>query len=543
MSSLNLAARMSLNTRGFTQPLAGAQQGLAGFTRGLGRVAAPLAGLVAGFLGVRAATRGLKEAFNLGSDLHHMASNTGIAADQLLILRQAFDDAGVGAQNTSRVISRMQQSLSGLGGGGRGAKVVDSLGLDLGELRQQDPTKQLKTIGAAIMELRTPAERSAAAMAIFGRRGAEMLSLFENEGTLDAAAERLGGQAELMLKNSGLFEAITTELGNVGSTIRSLWIGLADQVGPVLLPLLERFNKMDLTRLGQQAGAVIRTLAEGFGDGRLAEGLGLSLKLAFMNSANVLFRALTGAAAGLKTALDALTGPIIDVLGSAQFWKGIGNLALGAFQGLGSGLLRIFATPLAYLEAGIEGLIERLFNLASNLPGLEHLQVDRTSFDDRLESARGSFLARAADSGAEDSRASMERGLSDIREATEPFRKEIVDQTKQIFEAMVDTFHGTDDVFDTSEFKQRMKSFLDEIVEETQSSFQRAPKEESDRGIREIHSDRLSRIGAFVGGAGGPALGHARRTAQNTERTAKELQGIREILNVRDDSATTPVWG
>jgi len=55
-----------------------------------------------------------------------------------------------------------------------------------------------------------------------------------------------------------------------------------------------------------------------------------------------------------------------------------------------------------------------------------------------------------------------------------------------------------------------------------------------------VSSDKLARIGGFVGMGGGPALDAARRTADSTSRTA---DGVQTLISTIDRLNMQPVWG
>ena len=80
------------------------------------------------------------------------------------------------------------------------ADTVAKLGLDLDALKRKTPADQFRALGAAINEVKDPSQRAALAMEIFGRSGAELLSVFASNG-FDDAAQQVGSQAQIHFRS------------------------------------------------------------------------------------------------------------------------------------------------------------------------------------------------------------------------------------------------------------------------------------------------------------------------------------------------------
>lgn len=67
-----------------------------------------------------------------------------------------------------------------------------------------------------------------------------MLPVFASNG-FDDAAQQVGSQAQLLGRDAALFDDVSDKLSATGVKVRGFWVGVADQVAPVLKPLLDQF--------------------------------------------------------------------------------------------------------------------------------------------------------------------------------------------------------------------------------------------------------------------------------------------------------------
>ena len=85
----------------------------------IGRSLQPLAGFVrSAAVGLAAAAAsagglafGIKAALDKGGSMAELSARTGIAVDKLMVLQQAFTNAGVSADNMRAVLNKMQRAL------------------------------------------------------------------------------------------------------------------------------------------------------------------------------------------------------------------------------------------------------------------------------------------------------------------------------------------------------------------------------------------------------------------------------------------------
>ena len=142
-------------------------------------------------------TRTASQAIQYGDELNKAAIKSGLAAESLSTLAYAAKQSDIDLGSLSTSIRKMQIALSEASTGGKSQKeALDALGLSIKDLQGLDADRQFELLADRISMLQDPADRARAAVALFGKSGAELLPLFEQgaEGIRMAReeAERLG---------------------------------------------------------------------------------------------------------------------------------------------------------------------------------------------------------------------------------------------------------------------------------------------------------------------------------------------------------------
>lgn len=276
MADQNLRIKIGLTggaevTRGI-ESIGAAALKLKGLLLGVGAAVAGAAGL--GALG-QAAINTAK----LGGELSDLAARTGISARALITLRQAFNDAGVGADAVGGTINRLQKTIyEAATAGGAASDAIADLGLSTAALTKLAPEDQFSQVATAISKIENPAQRSAAAMAIFGKSGAELLPLFADGGALDAARTALGSLPDVLGRNVGILDSISDRFDRLGLKATQLFTGIFDELGGTVDSFLAKIESIDLTGLGQNIGAFVNVAVKAFQEGRFAEFIGLTIR-------------------------------------------------------------------------------------------------------------------------------------------------------------------------------------------------------------------------------------------------------------------------
>lgn len=296
---------------------------------------------------------GLKKAFDAGGRLSDVASQTGMAAGEAMILEEAFTQAGIAAEKVPGTVNKLQRALIEARDGAEAyQKVFSELGLDPDALIGQDPGAAFATVARAIAAIPDPAERAARAMQIFGRAGGELLVMFNDSSALDGAATALGSQAALMTEVAGDFDRASDILGSLWLKVQGFFVGLGSKVVAQLLPPLEALNAYDFAPLGEKVGAsladgvdTLRGLLDTLSLGELMELAGLRLKLGFQSAVNWFVMAFGSALAalGLDTAWAGMETALLAIARKfrAELTLGLDQVAETLKMG-GTGLMGMF---------------------------------------------------------------------------------------------------------------------------------------------------------------------------------------------------------
>ena len=236
----------------------GAEKAAAGLGRGISKLGNVVSGVAASGLKAFAVSiplvgaalaAGVAHAYNFGSELQDMQDRTGIAVEKLVVLTQALKDSGVEFGALVPAIKKMQVALVGAAQGGS-AKAFEQIGLHVSDLLDLDPGEQFERIGAAISKLENPAARAAAAVAVFGKSGQNLLSFFADGAAMQTARDSIGEQAKLLGDNAEQFDRISDRLGRVGVKLRGFFVGVAARLAPIMDGLTAVMDKIDLAALG-----------------------------------------------------------------------------------------------------------------------------------------------------------------------------------------------------------------------------------------------------------------------------------------------------
>jgi hypothetical protein len=237
---------------------------VSGVDAALARIAAGTIAVQGAFAAASAALAPLAGAFNavkasldLGGKLSDISAQTGIAVGDLVVLRQAFANAGVGADGVGPAINRLQKALAGINEDGEPTnEALSSLGISMSRLQSMSPGEQFEAVSAALAGIPDPTQRAATAMGIFGRKGGEMMALFRDSSAMEVARQQVGGLAATMDANANSFDAISDSFGAVELKGQQLAAGLTAAIAPALSQIAESLNSTDLTGLGEALGSI-----------------------------------------------------------------------------------------------------------------------------------------------------------------------------------------------------------------------------------------------------------------------------------------------
>lgn len=177
--------------------------------------------------------------------MNDLAQRLGMGVESLQALQMAaklsgIDDATVALQKLTVAVGQAADSGK--------TDAFTKLGLDFQALQAMSPEEQFRAVQAAIAALPTPAERAAAAVAIFGKSGVELLPLMsQNLAEIEERMKRLGAvvgadQVEAIgSMNDALDMVKATFEGIIGTVVGNL-APIVESLAQELLGFVESFN-------------------------------------------------------------------------------------------------------------------------------------------------------------------------------------------------------------------------------------------------------------------------------------------------------------
>lgn len=324
-----------------------------------------------------------------------LSRQLGLTYGELAGLKLAGDLAGVSMETIGKAATKADVAFVKAQQGSKVAQAAFAgIGLSVDQLEGKSPAERFQAISDAISTLPTAAERSRAAIALFGKAGADMLPLFEGgAGTIRAATE----EAERF----GL--ALTSEQGqsvegmNDAFTRAQMAVeGVVQQVVAYLAPALQSVTDTFSNLIGGIGGANIGSF---IGEGIINGAIFLAtIGDAVIAGLSVVFEYVSGVAAQFGTVFD------------------IGNRVAAAFSLVGNTLSFIFGAAILGITAPVTALLKG----ANYLAGLAGIDIGADSFLAGADAFNNSIVASmdAAAKGAATDFANMTADKPTAPEAT-----------------------------------------------------------------------------------------------------------------------------
>lgn len=222
---------------GLAAQFARANQNLFGLEKNAARASSALdkgftaaAGAVAAVSFVRLA----KEAFELAENLEIASARTGVQIEALQRLQFIASQSETAVDAITTSINKLQINL--VEGNDKATKALDRLGISITELNALRPDDQFLRIAEAIAEIESPAERSATAVALFGKGGAELLPLLSKGAQavkeLDVQFDQFG--VTLSTETVHQVDDAGDAISRLGGATKSLGVELLALASPAL---------------------------------------------------------------------------------------------------------------------------------------------------------------------------------------------------------------------------------------------------------------------------------------------------------------------
>jgi len=185
-----------------------------------------------------------------------LSRRLGMTYAELSGLKLAGDLAGVGIESIGAAMTKADVAMQKAAGGSKAANAAfATLGLSVDQLQSMSAADRFSAIAESISALPTSAERAAAAVALFGRSGAQLLPLFEGGAGSIARAREEAEKFGLALTNAQgqNVEEMNDSFTRVYSSIQ----GIIQQVTAYLAPAITAIAKQFTDLVGSIGGANI----------------------------------------------------------------------------------------------------------------------------------------------------------------------------------------------------------------------------------------------------------------------------------------------
>lgn len=293
----NVAGRLSgLSSAG--EGLSKVFGGGAGLSGGLTNIGASVAGLVNPFTvglaavaafgaGATAAARGLLDLEDRVERLGNTADKLGVSFEFIQTLEEAGNRSGVSIESVSSAFGKLQKTLAGADEESKAAtEALGRLGISFSDLESLSPQEQIRLIGEQLQGIDDPAKRTAAAMQLFGKSGADLLPFFRQLTPAADDIQRFGaalndvdraridsfgdGIDALSVAARALGQEVTVpfvQLGEGVALAAADFIGgvsqIASAIGDILAPEMNTLGNL-FQALGKAASLAADVIAGGF---------------------------------------------------------------------------------------------------------------------------------------------------------------------------------------------------------------------------------------------------------------------------------------
>lgn len=272
--------------------------------------------------------------------LSKLAARTGSTYESISGLALAGDLAGVGVDTISNALTKADRAFVLASEGSKTATDAFSrIGLSLDDLQGKSAADRFALIGDAISALPTEAERAAAAVALFGKSGAELLPLFSGGSAGIREAMEMAEKFGLALNN---VQGQNVEKMNDSWTLVQKAIeGVVTQVQANLAPAVTAINEAFTNFVAGFGGKSIgEAIADAILDG--AEYLAGVADYVIENIPEV-FRFAETVGSYWSTVVDTFGRVVSFFEGVVKSFETVGNVIGGVLSQAAAGFLDIVA--------------------------------------------------------------------------------------------------------------------------------------------------------------------------------------------------------
>lgn len=245
----NTKAGIDSATKGI-QTLSGAISSIPGF----GGVAASLAA----FAGLGAFKALIGDTISAAAAMDDLAEKTGASVENLSGLARVAKISGIDLGTVETGLIRLSKALAGADEESKGAgHALAAIGLEAEKLREQDPAQSLKEVADALGEYADGAGKTALALDLFGKSGAQLLPLLKDL----SEAEKL--QGKLTREEAAAAEELEKAWNRTNAEGAAWAKSIVIAMIPALASLLDFLNatKLGILQVGSSLAVVANDVA------------------------------------------------------------------------------------------------------------------------------------------------------------------------------------------------------------------------------------------------------------------------------------------
>jgi hypothetical protein len=241
---------------------------VAGMASSFAKFAGPIAGIATAFFGAKAAVDSFGNALAMGGRLDDLSKRTGASAGEMLLLEKAFGLAGSSAEAVGPTISKLNKFLAEASTAGSAQDAtLRNLGLTYTQLSELSPSEQMRLLAERITAIESPALKTQAAMAVFGKSGGELIPLLSSfSGEVAKAAGYLGSLPDIMNENAAAFADLDDNINEIRGKFDQFTSGLITGMVPALTSVTDKLANLDAAGLGQAFSEYITSAAQAVSD-------------------------------------------------------------------------------------------------------------------------------------------------------------------------------------------------------------------------------------------------------------------------------------
>ena len=357
-----------------------------------------------------------------------LSRSLGITYEELVGLQLAGDLAGTSSEQLGAALNRLQVTLGKAQAGSKeSVEAFSNLGLSVSELVGLNASQQMQRIADAISQIPDPAQRSAAAVAIFGKSGASLLPFFESGGQALADMAKEANRLGLSLTDvqAANVEAFNDAVTLAGKSIEGVVTQIVADLAPGIQAAADTFRQF----IGDAGGA---NIGQAFVDGLLnAADVFARVFDRTVESLTVLATSFGAFSGSIETSSDNLAG-VVDALTAVGLTI---QRVFNGFTNIGAVLARIVGNAVIALGEAIS-FIPGTGEAGANLSqfGQDLATAARDQVDARnkaFEDAYNRFL-----SGETPNQSAATQAVDQIRAAVENARSPITQIQSQVDAAL-----------------------------------------------------------------------------------------------------------